>query len=53
MILLKNEGKTDEGKLQIEKVGKDDDEHKPKDEKKKKKKTIKEKYIEDEELNKR
>ncbi|XP_031826029.1 heat shock protein 90 [Nomia melanderi] len=48
----KEEGKTDEDKLQIEEVGEDDDEDKPKDEKKKKKKTIKEKYTEDEELNK-
>lgn len=39
-------------KPKIEDVGEDEDEDKPKDEKKKKKKTIKEKYTEDEELNK-
>lgn len=42
----------DDDKPKIEDVGEDEDEDKPKDEKKKKKKTIKEKYTEDEELNK-
>ncbi|XP_033223088.1 heat shock protein 83-like [Belonocnema kinseyi] len=47
------EKKEDEDdKPKIEDVGEDEDEDKPKDEKKKKKKTIKEKYTEDEELNK-
>ncbi|KAK9308696.1 hypothetical protein QLX08_001418 [Tetragonisca angustula] len=49
----KKEGETDDtNKPKIEEVGEDEDEDKPKDEKKKKKKTIKEKYTEDEELNK-
>lgn len=49
----KKEGETeDTNKPKIEEVGEDEDEDKPKDEKKKKKKTIKEKYTEDEELNK-
>ncbi|CAD1474883.1 unnamed protein product [Heterotrigona itama] len=49
----KKEGETeDTNKPKIEEVGEDEDENKPKDEKKKKKKTIKEKYTEDEELNK-
>lgn len=43
---------TEDEKPKIEDVGEDEDEDKPKDEKKKKKKTIKEKYTEDEELNK-
>ncbi|XP_076248589.1 heat shock protein 90 [Calliopsis andreniformis] len=46
------EGETEADKPKIEDVGDDEDEDKPKDEKKKKKKTIKEKYTEDEELNK-
>ena len=46
------EGETEDEKPKIEDVGEDEDEDKPKDEKKKKKKTIKEKYTEDEELNK-
>lgn len=47
------EKKEDEDeKPKIEDVGEDEDEEKSKDEKKKKKKTIKEKYSEDEELNK-
>ncbi|XP_003396897.1 heat shock protein 83-like [Bombus vosnesenskii] len=49
----KKEGEAeDTSKPKIEEVGEDEDEDKPKDEKKKKKKTIKEKYTEDEELNK-
>ncbi|XP_012218219.1 heat shock protein 83 [Linepithema humile] len=48
----KEEEKTEDDKPKIEDVGEDEDEDKPKDEKKKKKKTIKEKYTEDEELNK-
>ncbi|XP_068972116.1 heat shock protein 83-like [Bombus flavifrons] len=49
----KKEGEAEEtSKPKIEEVGEDEDEDKPKDEKKKKKKTIKEKYTEDEELNK-
>ncbi|KAJ8915640.1 hypothetical protein NQ315_003424 [Exocentrus adspersus] len=47
----KKEGEEDSDKPKIEDVGEDEDEDK-KDEKKKKKKTIKEKYTEDEELNK-
>ncbi|XP_051161678.1 heat shock protein 83-like [Leptopilina boulardi] len=48
-----DEKKEDEDeKPKIEDVGEDEDEEKSKDEKKKKKKTIKEKYTEDEELNK-
>ncbi|EZA50089.1 hypothetical protein DMN91_006318 [Ooceraea biroi] len=46
------EGEAEDEKPKIEDVGEDEDEDKPKDEKKKKKKTIKEKYTEDEELNK-
>lgn len=42
----------EDNKPKIEDVGEDEDEDKPKEEKKKKKKTIKEKYTEDEELNK-
>ncbi|KAL0126233.1 hypothetical protein PUN28_004984 [Cardiocondyla obscurior] len=48
----KEEEATEDEKPKIEDVGEDEDEDKPKDEKKKKKKTIKEKYTEDEELNK-
>ncbi|XP_014208138.1 heat shock protein 83 [Copidosoma floridanum] len=44
--------KKEDDKPEVEDVGEDEDEDKPKDEKKKKKKTIKEKYEEDEELNK-
>ncbi|CAG9832870.1 unnamed protein product [Diabrotica balteata] len=47
----KKEEEEDKDKPKIEDVGEDEDEDK-KDEKKKKKKTIKEKYTEDEELNK-
>jgi molecular chaperone HtpG len=47
----KKEGEEESDKPKIEDVGEDEDEDK-KDEKKKKKKTIKEKYTEDEELNK-
>ncbi|XP_014676198.1 PREDICTED: heat shock protein 83-like [Priapulus caudatus] len=47
----KKEGEEDSDKPKIEDVGEDEEEDKEKD-KKKKKKTIKEKYIEDEELNK-
>lgn len=47
------EKKEGDDKPKVEDVGEDEDEDKPKDEeKKKKKKTIKEKYTEDEELNK-
>lgn len=46
-----DEGETDESKPKIEDVGEDEDEEKEKD-KKKKKRTVKEKYTEDEELNK-
>lgn len=46
------EEEAEDEKPKIEDVGEDEDEDKPKDEKKKKKKTIKEKYTEDEELNK-
>ena len=46
------EKKEDDDKPKIEDVGEDEEEDKAKDEKKKKKKTIKEKYTEDEELNK-
>jgi molecular chaperone HtpG len=46
----KEEGEEDKDKPKIEDVGEDEDEDK--EEKKKKKKTIKEKYTEDEELNK-
>ncbi|KAG7187761.1 hypothetical protein KM043_016804 [Ampulex compressa] len=42
----------EDDKPKIEDVGEDEDEDKPKDEKKKKKKIIKEKYTDDEELNK-
>lgn len=46
------ETENEDEKPKIEEVGEDEDEDKPKDEKKKKKKTIKERYTEDEELNK-
>jgi len=46
------EKEKEDEKPKIEDVGEDEDEDKPKEEKKKKKKTIKEKYTEDEELNK-
>merc|ERR1719192_2181105 len=48
----KKEGAEGEDKPKIEDVGSDDEADKKKDEDKKKKKTIKEKYTEDEELNK-
>lgn len=47
-----DEGETDESKPKIEDVGEDEDEEKEDKDKKKKKRTVKEKYTEDEELNK-
>jgi len=46
------EGEADESKPKIEDVGEDEDEEKEEKDKKKKKRTVKEKYTEDEELNK-
>jgi len=47
-----DEGEADESKPKIEDVGEDEDEEKEEKDKKKKKRTVKEKYTEDEELNK-
>ena len=47
-----DEGEPDESKPKIEDVGEDEDEEKGEKDKKKKKRTVKEKYTEDEELNK-
>jgi len=47
-----DEGEADELKPKIEDVGEDEDEEKEEKDKKKKKRTVKEKYTEDEELNK-
>ena len=46
------EGEADESKPKVEDVGEDEDEEKEEKDKKKKKRTVKEKYTEDEELNK-
>jgi len=47
-----DEGEADESKPKIEDVGEDEDKEKEEKDKKKKKRTVKEKYTEDEELNK-
>ena len=49
---VEDEGEADESKPKIEDVGEDEDEEKEEKDKKKKKRTVKEKYTEDEELNK-
>jgi len=49
---VEDEGNAEESKPKIEDVGEDEDEEKEDKDKKKKKRTVKEKYTEDEELNK-